>query len=47
MPVADFQKYTLSEIAQRNGKDGNDVWIIIRDVVYDVTEFLQNVSSFE
>uniref|UniRef100_A0A182NKH0 Cytochrome b5 heme-binding domain-containing protein n=1 Tax=Anopheles dirus TaxID=7168 RepID=A0A182NKH0_9DIPT len=32
--------YTLAEVAQRNGKAGSPTWIVIRDVVYDVTEYM-------
>lgn len=35
--------YTLSEIAINNGEDGKPVWIIIKDKVYDVTSFVENV----
>ena len=30
--------YTLAEIAQHNSKKNN--WVLIHDIVYDVTEFL-------
>ncbi|XP_053688711.1 cytochrome b5-like [Sabethes cyaneus] len=34
------REFTRQEVALRNGKDGNPTWIIIRDMVYDVTEYL-------
>lgn len=37
--------YTLEEIAKNNGKDTDKVWIIYRDSVYDVTEYLDDVSK--
>lgn len=42
MPVAE-NKYTVSEVAERNGKDGAEVWFYIKDVVYDVTKFMNQV----
>ena len=44
MPVAE-KKYTVTEVAERNGKNGTEVWIIIKDVVYDVTKFLNEVRK--
>ncbi|XP_058464109.1 cytochrome b5 [Malaya genurostris] len=32
--------FTLQEVALRDGKNGNPTWIIIRDSVYDVTDYL-------
>ncbi|XP_058834962.1 cytochrome b5 [Topomyia yanbarensis] len=32
--------FTLQEVALRDGKNGNPTWIIIRDGVYDVTDYL-------
>ncbi|XP_017762150.1 PREDICTED: cytochrome b5 isoform X2 [Eufriesea mexicana] len=32
-------KYSLKEVAQHDGKDGANVWIVIYDMVYDVTEY--------
>lgn len=34
--------FKLSEVALRNGKDTNEVWIVMRDTVYDVTEYLEH-----
>lgn len=39
------QLYTLDEVKQHNGKNGAKTWIVIRDIVYDVTEFLNEVSD--
>ncbi|XP_017469804.1 PREDICTED: cytochrome b5 [Rhagoletis zephyria] len=36
------QEYSISEIAQNNGRDGKPVWIIFKDGVYDVTKFLND-----
>ncbi|KAJ2941111.1 hypothetical protein O0L34_g10346 [Tuta absoluta] len=35
------QKYTRADVAGRNGRNGAPVWIIIKDVVYNVTPYLQ------
>lgn len=36
--------YTLEEIKKNTGKDGNRLWIIYKDSVYDVTDYVENVS---
>uniref|UniRef100_A0A182WHP5 Cytochrome b5 heme-binding domain-containing protein n=1 Tax=Anopheles minimus TaxID=112268 RepID=A0A182WHP5_9DIPT len=33
-------EYTLAEVALRNGKAGSPTWIVIRDSVYDVTQYM-------
>ncbi|XP_011182432.2 cytochrome b5 [Zeugodacus cucurbitae] len=35
------QEYSVCEVAQNNGRDGKPVWIIIKDSVYDMTEFIK------
>lgn len=37
------QFYTLNDVRQRNGKNGTDTWIVIRDIVYNVTKYLDEV----
>lgn len=39
------QTYTKVEVALRNGKANNDVWIIIDNFVYDVTQYIHDVSK--
>ncbi|XP_055911490.1 cytochrome b5 [Eupeodes corollae] len=34
------QTYTLAQVAANNGSEGSRVWIIIKGVVYDVTDFI-------
>ncbi|XP_039963857.1 cytochrome b5 [Bactrocera neohumeralis] len=34
------QEYSVSEVAQNNGRDGKPVWIIYKESVYDVTTFI-------
>ncbi|XP_055627592.1 cytochrome b5-like isoform X2 [Toxorhynchites rutilus septentrionalis] len=36
------KEYTRQEVALRDGKNGAQTWIIIRDVVYDVTTYLED-----
>lgn len=36
-----IQYYTIEEIAKHDGEQDTRVWIIIRDIVYDVTDFLE------
>lgn len=37
------QRYTLEEVAQHNEK--KSTWLVIHDLVYDVTKFLEEVSQ--
>lgn len=39
------QLYTLVEIKENNGQNGAPTWIVIRDIVYDVTTYLDDVSE--
>lgn len=39
------QLYTLNDVRQRNGKDGADTWIVIKDIVYNVTKYLDEVNA--
>lgn len=38
------KEFTLAQVKEHNNKA--DVWIIIRDKVYDVTKFLSEVRYF-
>lgn len=40
------QLYTLNDVRQRNGENGADTWIVIRDIVYDVTKYLDEVCVY-
>lgn len=42
--MAEAKKFTLAQVKEHN--NGKDLWIVIRDKVYDVTKFLSEVSSF-
>ncbi|CAH1369959.1 hypothetical protein MTP99_011459 [Tenebrio molitor] len=33
--------YSLEEVAKNDGKGGNRTWIVVKDSVYDVTDYLQ------
>jgi cytochrome b involved in lipid metabolism len=42
--------YSLEEVAKNDGKGGNRTWIVVKDSVYDVTDYLQQeevISSGE
>lgn len=39
------QLFTLEEIKPNNGKDGAKTWIVLHDNVYDVTDYLKDVSD--
>lgn len=36
----EIKLYSLSEVALRNGKDSNECWIVIKDSVYSVGNFI-------
>ncbi|XP_045453583.1 cytochrome b5-like [Melitaea cinxia] len=38
--MAEVQKYTIADVASRNGKGGTPVWVIYKDGVYDVTSYI-------
>lgn len=39
------QLFTLDEVKPHNGKDGAKTWIVLHDNVYDVTDYLKDVSE--
>lgn len=36
--------YTLAQVAENNGKNGNRAWIVVKNNVYDITDFLNEVN---
>lgn len=45
MPEA--KRYTRAEVAKHDGKDINTkLWIIVKDVVYDVTSYVDKVMNY-
>lgn len=41
------QFYTLDEVKQQNGQNGNRTWVVIHDCVYDATDYLADVRLFD
>lgn len=41
--MAEAKKFTLAQVKEHN--NGKDLWIVIRDKVYNVTKFLSEVSQ--
>lgn len=41
------QLYTLAEVKLHDGKNGNRTWVVISDIVYDVTDYIGDVSESE
>lgn len=41
--MAETKKFTLAQVKEHN--NGKDLWIVIRDKVYNVTKFLSEVSQ--
>lgn len=39
------QLYTLADVKPHNGKNGNRTWVVIADSVYDVSDYLLDVSG--
>lgn len=39
----DIQLFKLTDVAVNDGTDGKPCWIIIRDSVYNVTDYLDEV----
>lgn len=39
------QLYTLDDVALNTGDNGMPCWIIVRDIVYDCTDYLDDVST--
>lgn len=36
--------FSMAEVTENNGKNGKPIWLIIKDNVYDVTGYLDDVS---
>lgn len=34
----------MQEVAQRNAKNGAECWVVIKDIVYNFTPYLEDVS---
>lgn len=43
--MSETQLFTRDEVLKNNGKESKDVWIIIGEDVYDVTEYMVDVST--
>lgn len=41
------QLFTLAEVKPHNGQNGNKTWVVISDIVYDVTDYIRDVSESE
>lgn len=35
-----IKKFTRTEVSQQNGRDGKPIWIIFKNSIYDVTNYL-------
>lgn len=43
--MSELPKYSLKEVARRDGKEESRVWIVIHDMVYDVTSYRHEVGQ--
>lgn len=41
----ELPKYSLKEVAKHDGKNEGSLWIVINDMVYDVTDYKHKVSE--
>ncbi|KAL4715407.1 hypothetical protein ACJJTC_015178 [Scirpophaga incertulas] len=39
--MVDVKRYTLSEVAQNKGREGQAIWVVYKDSVYDVTNYIR------
>ncbi|XP_052859667.1 cytochrome b5-like [Anopheles cruzii] len=39
---AEVRQYTMADVALRDGKNGTRTWIVVSDIVYDVTDYMEN-----
>ena len=37
-------EFSLQEVAERDGQNGAETWVVIKDIVYNMTEFLKEVK---
>lgn len=44
--MVEVREFTRQEVALRDGQNGNPTWVIIRDMVYDVTPYLNEVRYY-
>lgn len=42
--MPEITQYSMQEVAQRNGKNGAECWVVIKDIVYNFTPYLEDVS---
>lgn len=38
-------RYSLKEVAKHDGKDDGSLWVVINDMVYDLTDYKHKVSE--
>lgn len=43
--MSQVKRFTLAQVKEHNKE--KDIWIVIRDKVYDVTKFLSEVRFFD
>ncbi|XP_076223711.1 cytochrome b5 [Nomia melanderi] len=37
--MTELTRYTLKDVAKKDGRDGAETWLVIHDMVYDVTKY--------
>lgn len=45
--MTELARYTLKDVAKKDGRDGAETWLVIRDMVYDVTKYKDEVWVLE
>lgn len=43
--MAEVLRFTREEVAKYDGKNDTKLWIIVKDIVYDVTTYIHEVMK--
>ncbi|XP_075982301.1 cytochrome b5-like [Anticarsia gemmatalis] len=38
--MAEFKEYTFADVATRNGRNGQPLWMVYKDSIYDLTKYM-------
>lgn len=39
--IENSKLYTLQEVALRDGKSSKESWVVVKDIIYDITNFME------
>ncbi|KAH9631925.1 hypothetical protein HF086_000262 [Spodoptera exigua] len=43
--MSEVKRYTFAEVSSRDGSNGQPLWIVYKDSVYDLTKYIDEVST--